>query len=77
MFKASFPGGSYVSSSTANFPAATSIAGAVIELKPGGLREPHWHDTVEWAYVLAGTCRWDTRPSFILILHLGRRKKGV
>ena len=57
MAKTTFPGGSYVSSSTANFPVSKSMAGSIVKLKPGGLREPHWHDPVEWAFVLSGTCR--------------------
>ena len=29
-----------------NFPAAKTIAAAVVTLKPGGLRELHWHPNV-------------------------------
>ena len=32
-----------------NFPAASTIAGALVEVEPGGLRELHWHpNTDEW-----------------------------
>lgn len=50
-----FPGGRYKASTNATLT-ATTIAGALIELKPGGLRELHWHDAAEWAYVISGTC---------------------
>jgi oxalate decarboxylase len=37
------------------FPISKTIAGAVLELEPGGLRELHWHPTAdEWQYVLEG-----------------------
>ena len=35
-----------------------SISATLFDLVPGGLREIHWHDVVEWAFVLRGTCRW-------------------
>jgi oxalate decarboxylase len=28
-----------------------------MRLKPGGIRELHWHKAAEWAYMLAGRCR--------------------
>jgi oxalate decarboxylase len=38
-----------------NFPISKTIAGAVLELQPGALRELHWHPTAdEWQYVLEG-----------------------
>lgn len=37
------------------FPISKTIAGAVLELDPGGMRELHWHPTAdEWQYVLDG-----------------------
>ncbi len=51
-----FPGGLYKSSTSANIPSAT-VSGALITLKPGGMRELHWHQPNEWALVLNGTCR--------------------
>ncbi|KAK7056437.1 hypothetical protein VNI00_002992 [Paramarasmius palmivorus] len=36
-------------------PIATNIAGVNMRLLPGAIREMHWHDTAEWAYVLKGT----------------------
>ncbi len=38
-------------------PAATSLAGVNMALKPGGIRELHWHKEAEWAYMLAGRAR--------------------
>ena len=37
-----------------NFP-ATDIAAAIVTLKPGGLRELHWHPNAdEWQYYVKG-----------------------
>ena len=37
------------------FPISKTMAGAVLELEPGGLRELHWHPTAdEWQYILEG-----------------------
>ena len=47
----SFAGGEYKSSSTASFPGSTSMSAALFRLKPGGVREPHWHavdECVAW-----------------------------
>lgn len=41
-----------------NFPAAKTIAAALVEIDPGGLREMHWHPTNdEWQYYIAGRAR--------------------
>jgi oxalate decarboxylase len=41
-----------------NFPAASTIAGALVEVEPGGLRELHWHpNTDEWQYYISGKGR--------------------
>lgn len=41
-----------------NFPAATTIAAALVEIEPGGMRELHWHpNTDEWQYYLEGSGR--------------------
>jgi oxalate decarboxylase len=40
-----------------NFP-ITNIAAAIVTLKPGGLRELHWHPNAdEWQYYVKGTAR--------------------
>src|SRR5215510_12740122 len=38
-------------------PIATTLAGVNMRLKPGGLREVHWHKEAEWQYMLAGSAR--------------------
>jgi oxalate decarboxylase len=38
-------------------PVATELAGVNMRLKPGGIREMHWHKEAEWAYMLAGRAR--------------------
>jgi oxalate decarboxylase len=41
-----------------NFPAATTIAAALVEVDPGGMREMHWHpNTDEWQYYVRGHAR--------------------
>jgi len=38
--------------------AATNIAAAIVTVKPGGLRELHWHPNAdEWQYYVKGTAR--------------------
>ena len=41
-----------------NFPISTTIASSVVTIKPGGLRELHWHPTAEeWVYFAQGQAR--------------------
>jgi oxalate decarboxylase len=42
---------------TRELPVAVEMAGVNMRLKPGGIRELHWHKEAEWAYMLAGTAR--------------------
>src|SRR3954469_5956949 len=42
---------------TRELPIATELAGVNMRLKPGGIRELHWHKEAEWAYMLAGRAR--------------------
>jgi oxalate decarboxylase len=42
---------------TRELPIATDIAGVNMRLKPGGIREMHWHKEAEWAYMIAGAAR--------------------
>jgi len=43
---------------SANFPAASTIAAALVEIEPGALRELHWHpNNDEWQYFLSGRGR--------------------
>lgn len=40
------------------FPVSTGLAGVLMSLAPGALRELHWHaNAAEWAYVISGACR--------------------
>jgi oxalate decarboxylase len=41
-----------------NFPVAKNVAAALVIVKPGGMRELHWHPNAsEWQYYLAGKAR--------------------
>jgi len=41
-----------------NFPASKSIAAGLVTVKPGGMRELHWHPNAsEWQFYLAGKAR--------------------
>ncbi len=43
---------------SSNFPAASTIAAALVEVEPGGMRELHWHpNTDEWQYYISGQGR--------------------
>jgi oxalate decarboxylase len=43
---------------SSNFPASKTIAAALVEVEPGGLRELHWHpNTDEWQYYIEGQAR--------------------
>ncbi len=38
-----------------NFPVSSSIAAALVKIKPGGIREMHWHPNAsEWQFWLTG-----------------------
>lgn len=40
-----------------DLPIATTLAGVNMRLTPGGVRELHWHQQAEWAYMLLGQAR--------------------
>src|ERR1700761_1958878 len=43
---------------TRNFPIATEVAAAIVEVEPKGMREIHWHPNAdEWQYYISGTAR--------------------
>jgi oxalate decarboxylase len=43
---------------SSNFPASKTIAAALVEIEPGGMRELHWHpNTDEWQYYIEGQGR--------------------
>jgi oxalate decarboxylase len=51
-------GGSAKEANVEEFPVSESIAGVSMRLKPGGLRELHWHAiAAEWAYMIEGNVR--------------------
>jgi oxalate decarboxylase len=51
-------GGSVKIVDTRNFPVSTTIAAAHVTVKPGGLRELHWHQNAdEWQYFIQGSAR--------------------
>jgi oxalate decarboxylase len=42
---------------TRELPVAVEMAGVDMRLKPGAIRELHWHKEAEWAYMIAGSAR--------------------
>ena len=55
---ASTPGGEVRIVDSSNFPTAQNIAAAMVTLKPGAIREMHWHPNVsEWQYWIKGAGR--------------------
>jgi oxalate decarboxylase len=53
-----FPGGEERIVSSVEFPIQTTVTGAVMDLKPGALREMHWHPNAdEWQYYISGRAR--------------------
>src|SRR5215212_3924162 len=53
-----YTGGYFREASVLEFPASENIAGVLVNLAPGGIRELHWHaNATEWAYVISGHCR--------------------
>jgi oxalate decarboxylase len=50
--------GSANEATVAEFPISQSIAGVSMRLKPGAIRELHWHAlAAEWAYMIEGRVR--------------------
>jgi oxalate decarboxylase len=57
----SWDGGWAKEATVVDFPVSQAIAGVLMSLVPGGLRELHWHaNAAEWAYVIKGQCRVTT-----------------
>jgi len=51
-------GGTVRISDSSTFPVSTTIAAALVEVDPGGMREMHWHpNTGEWQYYIEGQAR--------------------
>jgi oxalate decarboxylase len=52
------PGGQVRITDSRNFTVSETIAAALVEIEPGGMREMHWHPNAdEWQYYLAGEGR--------------------
>ena len=51
------PGGWAREITVRELPVATTMAAVNMRLKPGGIRELHWHKEAEWAFMLAGRAR--------------------
>ncbi|WP_055108747.1 oxalate decarboxylase family bicupin [Paenibacillus ihumii] len=52
------PGGSVRIVDSSNFPVSKTVAAALVEIKPGAMRELHWHpNNDEWQYYLTGQGR--------------------
>ena len=53
-----FPGGTNRLVSQREFPISATMTGALMRIKPGSLRELHWHPNAdEWQYYIAGRAR--------------------
>jgi oxalate decarboxylase len=51
-------GGSLYVASAKEFPMSTTMTGTLLQLRPGGMHEPHWHtEASELHYVLKGRTR--------------------
>jgi oxalate decarboxylase len=51
-------GGSVQIADSRNFNVSTTVAAALVTVKPGGLRELHWHPNAdEWQYYIKGSAR--------------------
>jgi oxalate decarboxylase len=53
-----FAGGSERRVSSEEFPISTTMTGVILDIVPGGVREPHWHPNAdEWQYYITGRAR--------------------
>jgi oxalate decarboxylase len=56
--RATHAGGEERIVSAKEFPISKTITGVILDLKPGAIREPHWHPHAnEWQYYLSGRAR--------------------
>jgi oxalate decarboxylase len=62
-------GGTVQIADSTNFRVAKTVAAALLTIKPGGMREMHWHPNAdEWQYYIKGTGRmtvFNTGPAAI------------
>ncbi|MEJ8574333.1 cupin domain-containing protein [Microbaculum marinum] len=53
-----FPGGTISIVSQNEFPISSTITGAILTIRPGGMREMHWHpNAAEWQFYMSGRAR--------------------
>ena len=53
-----YPGGTMRLVSEREFPISVTMTGALMRIRPGGLRELHWHPNAdEWQYYIGGRAR--------------------
>lgn len=53
-----FKGGTVRITDSSVFPASKTIAAALVEIEPGGMRELHWHPNAdEWQFYISGEAR--------------------
>ena len=53
-----FPAGEVRITDTTNFPLSMTVAAAHVTIKPGAIREMHWHPNAdEWSYFVRGRAR--------------------
>ncbi|WP_306779970.1 cupin domain-containing protein, partial [Klebsiella aerogenes] len=51
-------GGTIRVADSSNFKVATTVAAALVTVRPGGIREMHWHPNAdEWQYYIKGKGR--------------------
>ena len=56
-----YDGGWAKEATVAEFPVSEKLAGVLMQVAPGALRELHWHaNGAEWGYVIKGRCRLTT-----------------
>jgi oxalate decarboxylase len=58
-----------------NFTANKTIASALFTIKPGALRELHWHPHSEWQYFIGGSARMTVFASARRAPHHGLQRK--
>ena len=60
-------GGSVTVADKESFPISADMCGGLVLLRPGGMRQLHWHTNEdEWQYVINGTIQACSRPSCML-----------
>ena len=56
-------GGWVIVADEETFPISEAMSGALVMLRPGSMRQLHWHTTLdEWQYVINGTIQVQSPP---------------